>query len=62
MFLAGGVLGGAVRLLGKSKGLPVEEVRVCRGDIGEEGECRETYAAAEGEKVKPLCSRVFLTV
>lgn len=62
MLVAGGVLGGAVRLLVKSNGLPGDDWRGCRGVTGEEGECSETYAAAEWEKVKPRCSRVFLTV
>ena len=30
--------------------------------MGDEGENRETYAAAERENVKPLCSRVCMTV
>ena len=41
-FDAGGVLGGAVELLGKSKTLPVEEWCRCRGVMGDEGEWWET--------------------
>lgn len=42
MLDAGGALGGADRSPGESKGLPVEDWRVCRGVMGEEGESSET--------------------
>lgn len=38
MLDAGGVLGGAVRLVGESKGLPDEDWCACRGVMGDEGE------------------------